>query len=98
MEKGKISLPWNKFEAVMIPQALYPTMPAKNDDSIEVFVNNFIGATNNAELTNLLRLSRCMLHSIHAIFTPSGITQNQGGDSVPENKLDKGDGTCAYKK
>ena len=31
-------------------------MPKKPVDTIEVFVDNFIGATNNADLTHLLYL------------------------------------------
>ena len=36
----------------MIPKSLHPIMPEKPVDTIEVFVNDFIGYTNNAELTH----------------------------------------------
>ena len=80
--QGKEALPWHKFEAVIIQQPIYPTMPSKPIDSIELFVKNFIGAINNAELTHLLHLSRCTLYGIHAIFLPSEITQHVEGNSV----------------
>ena len=67
-------------------------------DIIEVFVDDFIGATNNADLTHILHLSRCMLHDIHANPPPSEVTQHGGGDSVSENNLNKGDGTWAHEK
>ena len=73
-------------------------MPKKPVDIIEVFVDNFIGATNNSELAHLLHLSHCMLHGIHAIFMPSKITQHGRGNSVSEKKLDKGEGMWVYKK
>ena len=73
-------------------------MTEKPVDIIEVFIGNFISATNNAELTHLLHLLRCMLYIIHAIFMSSEITQHGGGDSVLDKKLDKGYGTWVYGK
>ena len=35
---------------------------------IEVFVKNFIGATNNHNSDQLTHVSRCLLHGIHSIF------------------------------
>ena len=54
----------------MIPNSLHYNMPEKPVDIIEVFFDDFIGATNNSDLTNLLHLSLCMLHGIHAIYPP----------------------------
>ena len=85
--KVNTTLPWHKFEKVMITNSLHSIMPEKPVDIIEVFVNDFIGATNNADITYLLHLSRCMLHGIHAISPPSEVTQYGGGDSVSEKKL-----------
>ena len=73
-------------------------MPEKPVDIIEVFVDEFIGATNNADLTHLLHLSRYMLHGIHAISPPSEVTQHRGGGSLSENNLNKGDVTWAHEK
>ena len=64
----------------------------------ELFFNEFIGTTNNADLTHLIHLSRCMLYGIHAIYPPYEVTQHGGSDLVSEKKLIKGDGTWAYKK
>ena len=96
--KGKTALPWYKFETIKIPKYLHLSMPSKPVNIIEVFVNDFTGATNNSELTHLLRLSLCMLHGIHAIFPPSEVTQYGGGEPVSEKKLNRGDGLWAYKK
>ena len=65
--KGNTIPPWHKFENVMIPNSLHYTMPEKSVDIIEVFVNDFIDATNIADIIHLLHLSRCMLHGIHTI-------------------------------
>ena len=73
-------------------------MPEKPVDIIEVSVNDFIGATNNADPKNLLHLSRCMLYGIQAVSPPSEVTRHGGGDSVSGNKLNKGDGTWAHEK
>ena len=72
--KDNTTPPWHKFEGVMIPTYLHPNMAEKPVDIIEVFVNDFIGATNNSDLTHLLNLSHYMLHGIHAIFPPSDTT------------------------
>ena len=82
----------------MIPTSLNSTIMEKQVDIIELFFNEFIGATNNADLTHLIHLSRCMLYGIHAIYPPSEVTQHGGSDLVSEKKLIKGDGTWAYKK
>ena len=57
-------------------------MPEKPVDIIEVFVDDFIGATNNSDLTHLLHLYGCMLHGIHAISLTYEITQHGGGESA----------------
>ena len=96
--KENTELPWHKFEVVMIPTSLHPTMPEITVDIIEIFVDDFIGTTNNADITHLFHLSRCMLHGIHVIYLHSEITQHGGGDSVLENKLNREDGTWEHKK
>ena len=58
----------------MILNYLHYTMPEKPVDIIEVFVDDFIGATNNADITHILHLSRLMLLGIHAIPPPSEVT------------------------
>ena len=82
----------------MIPNSLHPIIPEKPVDIIEVFFDDFIGAKDNAYLTHILHLSRCILHVIRAIPTPSEVTQYGGGDSVSENNLNKGEGTWSQEK
>ena len=96
--KGNTTLPWHKFEKVVIPNYLHSTMPEKPVDIIYLFANDLIGATNNADLTHLLHLSRCMLHGIHVISPPSEVTQHGGGDSVFEKKINKGGRTWTHEK
>ena len=63
----------------MIPKYLHYNMPEKPVDIIEVFVDDFIGATNNADSIHLLHLSHCMFYGIQAILPPYEVTQH-GGD------------------
>ena len=63
--KGNTTLPCHKFEKFMIPNYLHSNMPEKLADIIEVFVYEFIGSINNADITHLLHFSHCMLHGIH---------------------------------
>ena len=96
--KGNTTLPWHKFEKFMISNSMHSIIPGKPVDIIEVFVDDFIGATNNSDPTHIFHLSRCMLHGIHAIFPPSKVTQHGGGDSVSERKLKKGGVTLSHEK
>ena len=57
-------------------------MPSKPIDIIELFFDNFIGATNNAEITHLIHLSNRMLYGIYDIFLTSEITEYGRGNSV----------------
>ena len=67
-------------------------------DIIEVFVNEFIWDTNNADITHLLHLSRCMLHGIYTISPRAEINQQVGGDPVYDKKINKGERTWTHKK
>jgi hypothetical protein len=96
---SNITLPQHKFEHKMLPAInQQPTKPQKHTTTlIEVFVDDFIGVTNNTSIENLTSISRAMLHGIHSVFPPNEITQHPGGDSIAENKIDKGEGkweTC----
>eukprot|EP00957_Ditylum_brightwellii_P111938 8536534-Ditylum_brightwellii.AAC.1 len=66
MDAGK-RLPPHKFEHYMIPKILpHNTTPSDQGASlIEVFVDDFIGATNKLHKGNLQHLSRAMLHGLH---------------------------------
>ena len=69
-----------------------------NMDINEVYVNDFIGATNNLTREHLLHFSRLMLHGVHSIYPPQNITNHPGGESIPKNKLDKGEGEWGFTK
>ena len=85
-------LPQHKFEHKMMPNNLQETCPQVPVLLLEVFVDDFIGATNEATEDSLRHLSRCMLHGVHSIFPPAKVADHGGGDSIAEKKLDKGKG------
>ena len=91
-------LPQHKYEHMLLPNTLPPTVPLKPATVLEVFVDDFIAGTNQLEESHLQQLSRCMLHGVHAIFPPSEVTQHGGGDSIAKNKLDKEDGRWTEEK
>ena len=64
----------------------------------EVFVDDFIGATNNTNLEHLEHFSRAMLYGVHSIFPPPEIMGHQGQDPISQKKMDQGDGTWAHTK
>ena len=66
--------------------------------SFEVFVDDFIGATNQTDTPHLLSLSRCMLTAIHSVFPPPEKTGHPGGDPVSVKKIAKGEGTWSTSK
>ena len=89
----RTALPPHEFEHRMLPQAPVRHGPQEHTaTAIEVYVDDFIGVTNNATTTNLTTLSRAMLHGVHAVFPPPRITGHDGGDPISEKKLDKGEG------
>ena len=85
-------LPHHKFEHKMMPTDLQETCPQVPVLLLEVFVDDFIGATNEATEESLRHISRCMLHGVHSIFPPSEVTDHGSGDSITEKKLNKGKG------
>ncbi len=58
----------------------------------EVFVDDFIAATNNSSATHLRNIARTMLHAIHSVFPPPEVTGHPGGDSISVKKILKGEG------
>ena len=60
---------------------------------VEVFVDDFIAATNNKNLGHITHVSHSMLHGVHKISPPTSITGHNGADPISEGKLDKGEGT-----
>ena len=92
------ALPFHKFEGKLMPTNLTETRPSRPISQLEVFVDDFIAATNKATRENFLHMSRCMLHGVHSIFPPSEVTLHGGGDSIAEKKLDKQEGRWATTK
>ena len=94
-------LPPHKFETKMMPQVVDNTIKVPSGKEVnlnEVFVDDFVGATNKLDTPHLLRLSRSMLHGVHSIFPPTEVTKHPGGDSIAEQKIDKGEGKWEHKK
>jgi hypothetical protein len=96
------TLPPHPFESRMMPEQQYQQQKLNDLQStmtlIEVFVDDFIGCTDDTSTTHLLKLSRAMLHGIHSVFPPPEITGHAGGDPISEKKLDNLDGLWAHTK
>ena len=94
-------LPPHPFEERMLPKN-YSDLPLQDLNSmvslIEVYVDDFIACTDNVSRTQLLKLSRAMLHGIHTVFPPPSITGHTGGDPISEKKLDKLEGLWDHVK
>ena len=75
-----------------------PPTPTPSKTLFEVFVDDFMAATNDLGEENLTNVARSMLHAIHAIFPPPNITGHAGEDSVSIKKIDNGDGRWDYVK
>ena len=70
----------------------------KTTNIIEVYVDDFIGGTNQTDTQHLTQLSRAILHGIHSIFPPTDISKHCGGDPISEKKMANGDGTWSFQK
>ena len=100
------NLPAHPMETVMLKNDpkmrphtnVSPIPPHKERSILEVFVDDFIGATNNTSCNNLTKMSRSMLHGVHSVFPPPEITHHSGADPISEKKLGQGDGTWATRK
>ena len=95
------SLPKHVFEQKMLENIDQINKNLSNNNAkslLEVFVDDFIAATNNRSKPHLEKLSRAMLHGVHAIFPPPHISGHNGYDPVSEKKLDQGEGTWSTKK
>ena len=92
-------LPPHEFEHRMLPQTTVEHRAnATATTAIEVYVDDFIGVTNDASTEHLTALSRAMLHGVHAVFPPPQVTGHAGGDPISEKKLDKGEGKWSTAK
>ena len=95
-----IELPQHPLEHKMLPPTYANEASTSNliQSLIEVYVDDFIGASNNLTHDNLQSLSRAILHGIHSIFPPTKLTGHDGPDPIAEKKLDKGEGQWDYVK
>jgi hypothetical protein len=103
MIKAKLSIPPHPMEHYLLDGA--PTMhaatstkPSTTINLVEVFVDDFIGITNDISPHHLQHLSRALLHGIHALFPPPSVSHHQGGDPISEKKLQQGDGQWSHVK
>ena len=99
--KTDASLPPHPLEHHMMKEVKEtdPDNTTNNEQSVlEVFVDDFIAATNNTSHNNLQHLSRTMMHGIHSIFPPPAVTGHNRFDPISEGKLEKGEGTWSHEK
>jgi hypothetical protein len=94
------TLPTHRFEHIMLQDFLANKIPTSigNITVFEVFVDDFVCATNHISETQLNKISRAMINGIHSIFPPPEVTNHPGGDPVSEKKLDKGEGVWNFDK
>ena len=74
------------------------SIPANPSTIIEVYVDDFIGATNHLHVEHLTQLSRAMLHGIYCIFPPPSVSGHSGEDPIALKKLLAQEGLWRYKK
>jgi hypothetical protein len=101
--QNNTQLPDHKFETLMLPAENNnaPTVshsPNKHSTLLEVFVDDFIGMTNQITPTNLTNLSRAMIHGVHSVFPPPDVSGHNGHDPISQPKLQKGEGLWEFKK
>ena len=84
-----------KSVRIKLPDAGTPTATTT---LIEVFMDDFIAATNSVDTDHLRHTARAMLHAIHSVFQPPDVTGHPGGDTVPIKKILKGEGKWEHLK
>ena len=99
----EMSLPEHPFEGEMLDEATASTKfrfqaTTTFINLVEVFVDDFIGATNDLSDENLSHFSRAMLFGVHSIFPPPEISKHQGQDPISQKKLQQGEGKWATTK
>jgi len=99
----EVTLPAHPFEDKMVTEANESAMSrlhaaAAFVNLVEVFVDDFIGATNNSDRTHLQHFSRAMLHGVHSIFPPPAVTGHHGQDPISQKKMDQGEGIWSTTK
>ena len=74
------------------------TPPIKQSTLVEVYMDDFIGITNNLQDDHIKQLSRAILHGVHTIFPPPAISGHQGQDPISQKKLDEKEGLWDFTK
>ena len=98
------NLPAHQFEDQMLDSTTESTLDrltaaASFVNITEVFVNDFISATNNTDPDHLRHFSRAMLlHGIHSIFPPPEVSGHQGEDPISQKKLKQGNSLREFTK
>ena len=94
------TLPMHRFENVMLKEFISNKIqPSSGNMTLfEVFVDDFVCATNHISTKQLNKISRAMINGIHSISPPPEVTNHPGGDPVSEKKLDKGEGVWSFDK
>ena len=96
---SEASLPPHEFEDMMMQDAATRLQAASHIvNLLEVFVDDFIAATNNLTDTHLRHFSRAMLTGVHSVFPPPRISGHHGEDPVSQKKLKQGEGTWSHVK
>jgi hypothetical protein len=99
LQKEYLQLPAHKFEDDMLRESESNNEHIDNSTTLtEVFVDDFIGITNNLSTSHLTHQSRSMIHGIHSVFPPPSLTHHNGGDPISEQKLAKGEGNWSFQK
>ena len=99
LAESPTTLPQHPLEGHICTNA--PTrmsLPQNFASLIEVYMDDFIIATNNLTTQHLHQLARAILHGIHSIFPPPHITNHCGEDPVSIKKLTSGEGIFAFEK
>eukprot|EP00957_Ditylum_brightwellii_P013163 994036-Ditylum_brightwellii.AAC.1 len=75
-----------------------PPPDRKAADLLEVFVDDFIGCTNDITTKHLTAISRAIFHGLHSVYPPPEVTGHPGRDSCGKKKLQKEEGRWEYAK
>ena len=93
----EVTLPVHPFEDKMLDKARETVWQRLSAavlyvNLVEVFVDDFIGATNNSTMKHLEHFSWAMLFGVHSIFPLSAVSGHHGQDPVLQKKLAQGKG------
>lgn len=93
-------MPQHKLEEHMVnsTHTSLSSISTKPSTIIEVYVDDFIGATNHLHVEHITQLSRAMLHGIYCIFLSPSVSRHSGEDPIALKKLLVQEGLWCYKK